>query len=112
MSIHDISSRYSKPLESLKDRQDTESIKAVAKEMETLFAYELIKAMRKTTGEFSKGGLGGDIYSTLFDMELARLCANQGLGIKEMLIRSLDKEKYLQKPAENIHNDLENPDLS
>lgn len=101
MSVHDITSGYSKPLESLKGKQDPETIKAVAKEMETLFAYELIKAMRKTTGQSLKGGLGGDIYASLFDMELARLCANQGLGIKDMLIRSLEKGKYTQQAKDN-----------
>lgn len=98
MSVYDISTKYSMPLQIPKDKQDSETIKAVAKEMETLFIYELIKAMRKIAGQSSKGGLGGDIYNSLFDMELARLCANQGIGIKEMLVRSLDKEKYMQQP--------------
>lgn len=83
-------------LESLKGRNDPEALKVVAKELESLFAYELIKAMRKTIGESSKKGLGGEVYTSIFDMELARLCAEKGLGIKEMLLRSLDKEKYIQ----------------
>ncbi len=96
-NIHHLSSGHLKNLDSIKERNDPEAIKAAATEMETLFAYELIKAMRKTIGESSKNGLGGEIYTNLFDMELARLCAEKGLGIKEMLLKSLDKENYFQR---------------
>jgi len=107
MSVSDVPSGNSIPLESLKGRKDAEAVKAVAKEMEALFAYELIKAMRKTTGQSLKGGLGGDIYSSLFDMELAKLCAEKGLGIKEMLIKSLDRGKHMQQFGEDAQRGVE-----
>lgn len=95
-------------IENLKGRNDPEAIKAVAKEMESLFAYELIKAMRKTISESSKNGLGGEIYTSLFDMELAKICAERGLGIKEMLLRNLDKERYIQQSSGEISEGLKN----
>jgi len=70
---------------------DPEAIKAVAKEMESLFAYELIKAMRATTGNSSKNTLGGDTCMTMFDMELSRLFAERGLGLRDLLERGLNK---------------------
>jgi Rod binding domain-containing protein len=109
MPVSDVPSGNSILLESLKGRKDAEAVKAVAKEMEALFAYELIKAMRKTTGQSLKGGLGGDIYTSLFDMELAKLCAEKGLGIKEMLMRSLDRGKYMQESGGDAQKGAEKP---
>ncbi len=109
MSVSDVPSGNPIPLESLKGRKDAEAIKVVAKEMEALFAYELIKAMRKTTGQSLKGGLGGDIYTSLFDMELAKLCAEKGFGIKEMLMRSFDRGKYIQQSKAETEKTSEKP---
>lgn len=77
-------------LEDLKGRKDTDAIKAVAKEMESLFAYELVKAMRQTTS-LTKGSLGQDIYMSMFDIEIARLISEKGLGFQDLII------KYLQR---------------
>lgn len=77
------------PLEKITDKQDPEAIKKVAREMESLFAYEMIKAMRTTTGESAKGGLGSDTYMTLFDLELSKIFAERGLGLRDMLARGL-----------------------
>lgn len=79
-------------LENLRGRKDTEAIKIAAKEMESLFVYELIKAMRQASGESSKG-MGSDVYTSLFDMELARLMAERGLGLKEMLLKGFNREQ-------------------
>lgn len=76
-------------LENLRGRKDAEAIKLAAKEMESLFAYELIKAMRQVSQE-STEGLGGSVYMSLFDMELARLMAERGLGLKEMLLKGIN----------------------
>lgn len=86
-----ISQYYHGNIEELKGRKDPEAIKAVAKEMETLFAYELIKAMRKTTNTESKDGLGRDTYMSIFDMELARLFAERGLGLQDTLLKGMNR---------------------
>lgn len=110
MSIHipQMPSGNISSIENLKGRNDPEAIKALAKEMESVFAYELIKAMRKTVSESSKNGLGGEAYTSLFDMELARLCAERGFGIKEMLLRNLDKERYIQQSNGEISEGFKN----
>lgn len=77
-------------LENLRGRKDTEAIKLAAKEMESLFAYELIKAMRQASQE-STEGLGRSVYMSLFDMELARLMAERGLGLKDMLLKGINR---------------------
>jgi murein DD-endopeptidase MepM/ murein hydrolase activator NlpD len=86
-----ISSYYHKDIEEYRGRNDPEAIKAVAKEMEALFAYEMIKAMRETTNMSSKESLGKDIYMSLFDTELARLLTERGLGLKDMLRKELNR---------------------
>jgi len=83
-------------IESLRGRKDPEAIKAVAREMESLFAYEMIKAMRSAsdTSAAGKNGLGGEMYGSLFDMELARLMSSRGLGLQEMILRGMGKTAY------------------
>lgn len=83
---------YSRSIEDLKGRNDPEAVKAVAKEMEALFAYEMIKAMRETTSSDSDKGLGGGTYLSLFDMELSKLFAERGLGLQEILLKGLNRE--------------------
>ena len=50
----------------------------VAKEMEALFAHQLLKVMRETVDNMSeeKKGIGHDTYSTLFDMEISKLLSS------------------------------------
>lgn len=89
-------------LENLKGRKDTDAIKAVAKEMESLFAYELVKAMRQTTS-LTKGSLGQDIYMGMFDIEVARLIAEKGLGFQDLIIKYLQRyEDYIPSQKSKV----------
>ncbi|GEM_PF-6296271 len=67
--------------------------KKVAKEMESLFAYRLIKVMRETAESMSsdKKGPGYDTYMSLFDMEVSRLLADRGLGLSEAIVRWMQR---------------------
>jgi murein DD-endopeptidase MepM/ murein hydrolase activator NlpD len=76
-------------IEALRGRKDPEAIKAAAKEMESLFAYELLKVMRETTDPATKSSFGSDTYMSMFDMELSKLLASRGLGLSEMLTKGL-----------------------
>lgn len=78
-------------IEDLKGRKDPEALQAAAKELEALFAYEMIKAMRETT-ETTKDGFGKDAYMSLFDTELSRIFADRGLGLKDVLLRGLSRQ--------------------
>ncbi len=80
----------------LKSATDLESEKKrlliAAKEMESLFLYQLLKTMRQTIPEsesdncFGSGnGLGKDIYTQMFDQELAMKMA--GIGDKSLSIQ-------------------------
>jgi len=81
-------------LEALRGRSDRKALEAAAREMEALLAYEMVKAMRGTAagGTGPESGFGKDVYGTLFDMEMARLVAERGLGLREMILRGLDRD--------------------
>jgi murein DD-endopeptidase MepM/ murein hydrolase activator NlpD len=87
----DLSQYYYKNLEELKGRKDPEALKAAAKEMESLFAYEMIKEMRKTVDMAPEKGLGTDTYMSMFDMEIARLFAERGLGLQDILLKGMSR---------------------
>ncbi|MCL1925789.1 MAG: peptidoglycan DD-metalloendopeptidase family protein [Syntrophorhabdaceae bacterium] len=101
-------------LESLRGRKDAEAIKAAAREMESLFAYEMIKAMRAASGTSAAGtnGLGGEMYGSLFDMELGRLMASRGLGLQEMIMRGMEKVSHPGQDAKKESEDADAPSLS
>ncbi|NOY39214.1 MAG: hypothetical protein GXO95_03005 [Nitrospirae bacterium] len=62
----------------------------VARKFESLFIYELLKGMRGMNGKgLFQGGLSGDVFQTLFDMELSKNLAERGTGISEMLMKTL-----------------------
>lgn len=83
-----------RPLQAISDTSSPEAIRAVAKEMESVFAYELIKAMRQTTESIGNSGYGNGAYMTMFDMELSRLLADRGLGLQDMLVRALEARTH------------------
>ncbi len=86
-------------IEALRGRKDPEALRAVAREMESLFAYEMVKAMRATAGGAASGkGFGGDVYGSLFDMELARVISARGLGLQEILLRGIGRGQPTNAP--------------
>lgn len=65
----------------------------VAKEMESLFAYQLLKVMRKTSEGLSteKKESGHDTYMGLFDMEISKLLSERGLGLQDSIVNWLNR---------------------
>lgn len=66
----------------------SEDIRKAAREMEALFAYEMLKAMH-AGASLAGGGLGGETYMTLFELELSRIMAERGLGLSGTLEKGL-----------------------
>jgi Rod binding domain-containing protein len=76
---------------SLLSKKGPEAVKAASKEMESLFAYEMIKVMRETVGGATKKkGMGAETYTSMFDMELSRIMADRGLGLQKTISRGLN----------------------
>lgn len=97
-------------IESLRGRKDPEAIRIAAKGMEALFAYELIKAMREASQESTKG-LGIGVYTSLFDMELARMMAERGLGLQDMLLKGLNRQAQKSEKSKVSNQNAESTDL-
>ena len=87
-------------------KDSPEKIKKAAKEMESMFAYEMIKSMNATVKSADKS-LGGDTYKTLFDMELSKILAERGLGLQNMLIKgmtALSASRYAPETGKDVAN--------
>lgn len=69
---------------------DASRLQDAAKEFEALFLGQLLTVMRASVEEsgMADKGLGQDVYTQMFDQELARTLAGRGaLGISDLLIR-------------------------
>ena len=76
------------------DNEDASSAhRQVAKEMESLFAHQLLKIMRETVDNMSdeKKGIGNDTYSSLFDMEISKLLSERGMGLQDSIVKWLER---------------------
>ncbi len=72
-----------------KSKISPQVIKSVAREMESLFIYEMIKAMRSTVE--TKSDFGREVNTSMFDLELARVLSQRGIGLQDILVRELEK---------------------
>ncbi len=75
-------------------RRDQE-LKEACQQLEALFLYQLLRAMRKTiprSGLFG-GSFGMTLYEDLVDQQYALLLARQGVtGIGEMIYKQLQQQ--------------------
>jgi flagellar protein FlgJ len=93
-------------IESLRGRTDPAAVRAAAREMESLFAYEMVKAMRATAGgPATEKGFGGEVYGSLFDMELAKIIAARGLGLQDLVVKGLGRAGPGQATADPSANE-------
>jgi murein DD-endopeptidase MepM/ murein hydrolase activator NlpD len=76
-------------------------LKGAVKDLEAIFIYEMLKEMRQTTqGGFLGKGMGNDIYGSLFDMEMAKMFAQRGLGLGEIILKQMEgREKNRPNPS-------------
>lgn len=92
-------------------------LRKATKEFESFFVYQMLKTMRQTIPEDGmsgdtplSGGMGKDVFTEIFDMEIARK-ANFGghNSISELLYRSMEKlidARYEDKPAAPVSRAL------
>jgi murein DD-endopeptidase MepM/ murein hydrolase activator NlpD len=72
--------------------ENAAALREAAKEFEALFLSYMLNVMRESIEDsgLTENGLGRDIYTELFDQELARSMAGRGaLGIADLLMRKL-----------------------
>jgi len=67
-------------------------IKAKAREMESIFLTQMIKAMRKTIPDNSWSGSKNDLPSMMFSSTMGKALAKSGgIGLSEKIYKSLQK---------------------
>lgn len=80
-----------------------------AKDFESLFMYQLLKSMRETIPETSlsegfglSGGMGKDIYTQMFDQELASKMSGQGnSSLADLMYKSMERLVEAQFASKN-----------
>ncbi|MBF0339171.1 MAG: rod-binding protein [Nitrospirae bacterium] len=102
-TVNGLSANPMTALRNIKGKKDPEAIKEIAREMEALFAEQMVKAMRSACGPMVGKGLGAEMYVNLFDTEIARLMAQRGLGLQDTFVEQLNRlneeSGSKQKPA-------------
>ena len=86
-----------------------DNFKKVAKEMESLFAYQLLKVMRETTNSLSneKKENGHDTYMSMFDIEVSKLFADRGMGLQDAIIKWLERSPEIADNHMNFNRKLD-----
>ena len=80
-----------------------QAMKAVAKALEAVFANELVKEMWATTGADNKD-FANQTYTSMFNMQLANLWAEQGMGLENAIISQLERDKLKAASKDSQHN--------
>jgi Rod binding domain-containing protein len=98
------SEKIDKPTAQASTEFSQKRLKKAVKDFESLFVFEMLKEMRQTThGGFLGKGLGNDVYYSLFDMEIAKLMADKGTGLGDMLLKQLEKRgEIANTPAQTV----------
>ena len=84
--------------------QDVTTLKAAARQFESLFTQMLMKSMRDANKSFGEDSLfsssQGDFYQDMFDDQMAmQLSKGKGLGLADMLVQQLSQAGMV-KPAD------------
>ena len=80
-------------------------IRQAAKEMESLFAYQMLKVMRETSESMAgeKKGNGYNTYMTMFDTEISKVLSERGMGLQDSIVKWLGKNQDV-----NISDNVDN----
>jgi len=82
-------------------RVDRDKLKKSCADFESILISQLLKSMRQTmtTSGLMGGGLGKDMYVSLFDQELSQSLAKRGgLGLGKMIYNRVVQQEERNKP--------------
>lgn len=76
-------------------------LRKATRELESYFVLHMLKAMRETIpkSDLMGGGLGQDVYTSLFDEKLSNLMSGGPASLAEALYRSLEKSLTAERLA-------------
>jgi flagellar protein FlgJ len=77
------------------------ALKATAQQFETLFMNMLMKSMRDAMPKDDMlSSSGGDMYTGMFDQQIAQKMAARGTGIADMIVKQLGRQMNAKNPAD------------
>ena len=84
-----------KKQQSAGEGNDNADIRQAAKEMESLFAFQMLKVMRETSESMAgeKKGNGYNTYMSMFDTEISKVLAERGMGLQDSIVRWLGRNQ-------------------
>ncbi len=84
---------------SAEESSDNADIRAAAKEMESLFAFQMLKVMRETSDNMSgeKKGNGYNTYMSMFDTEISKVLAERGMGLQDSIVKWLERSQDVKE---------------
>jgi peptidoglycan hydrolase FlgJ len=87
-------------------RVDRDKLKKSCADFESILISQMLKSMRQTmttsglTGSLTGGGLGKDMYVSLFDQELSQSLAKRGgLGLGKIIYNRVIQQEERNKPT-------------
>lgn len=90
-----------KDMRQLADKSNKdERLRAACAEFESIFIYQLLKTMREAvpTSTLFHGGLSEDIYTSMFDQEVAKKVAEKkGIGLAERLYEDFSQSAKMRR---------------
>lgn len=89
-------------LDEIKNSNNPENLKKVTTELEAMFIYELLKVMRKTVEISNKNDDPISNYNTLMDLELSKVLAERGIGLKEYILKALGSKETFSKFEKSV----------
>lgn len=84
---------------SAKENNNNADIREAAKEMEALFAFQMLKVMRETSESMSgeKKGNGYNTYMSMFDTEISKVLAERGMGLQDSIVGWLERTQSVNE---------------
>ncbi|MBF0274215.1 MAG: rod-binding protein [Nitrospinae bacterium] len=93
------------------DEDEKQKLLETAKEFESLFMNEMMKAMRKTvdhSGLLGKKSQSEEVFTSMLDNEYSKIASNQGsgMGLAQLMVQQLESKQNL--PVKQLNDYLRN----
>jgi Rod binding domain-containing protein len=101
-----------KKQQSAGEGNDNADIRQAAKEMESLFAFQMLKVMRETSESMAgeKKGNGYNTYMSMFDTEISKVLAERGMGLQDSIVRWLGRNHGVNEVYNKDSNNINETD--
>jgi len=96
VKINTVLTQIDKSINSKDIKNDQQALKQACQEFESFFIYYMLKVMRQTVPKVDliDGGLAKEIYTSLFDEQLAqKVSEGGGIGLAKLLLKQFTRNQ-------------------